>query len=183
MTHRFSTIFAAALLALALPSLASAQTTERPFYVGGGLGAAIELDRYPTQLMVAEEIGYHLFGTTDGLFLGGAFAQSFGSDIATLQFGARVGYDIPALRSGDLSILLAPSVAPGVVVAVASANTPFGRVSGSDAGFNLQGAFDVKILLLDEQLELFARPFAIDVFIDDGAAVRWNALVGATARL
>lgn len=183
MTHRFSTLFAAALLALALPSLASAQTSERPFYVGGGLGAAIELDRYPTQMMIAEEVGYHLFGTTDGLYLGGAFAQSFGNDITTLQFGARLGYDIALVRSEDLSLMLAPSIAPGVVIGIVDVNTPFGRSSGSDSAFNFQGAFDIKVLLLDEQLELFARPFAIDVFVGDGTAVRWNAIVGATARL
>lgn len=183
MTHRIPTVFAASLLVcLAIPAMASAQTTERPWYAGGGAGAAIELDSYPTQVMLAEEIGYHLFGTTDGLFLGGAFAQSFGSDVTTLQFGARLGYDIPVLRGPDIGVMLAPSVAPGVVVALVSVNTPFGRASGEDAAFNFQGAFDVKILLLDEALEVFVRPAAIDVFVDDGSAVRWNVLAGAQGR-
>ncbi|MGE0786754.1 MAG: hypothetical protein AB7S26_13865 [Sandaracinaceae bacterium] len=176
--------FGALLLAMSIgaPSPSSAQASPHPFYVGGGAGVAIELDSYPTQFVLAEEVGYHLFGTNGGLFLGGAFAQGFGRDVVTLQLGARIGYDIALYDGPDLAVMLAPSVAPGVVIAFASVNTPFGRVSGDDAAFDFQGALDVKLLLLDGALEVFLRPAAVDVFVGDGVAVRWNVLGGAAAR-
>lgn len=40
----------------------------------------------------------------------------------------------------------------------------------------------MKLLLFDEQFEVFFRPIAVDLFIDSGVAVRWNALAGAHYR-
>lgn len=184
MHRRFAFLFALLVpnLVLAPPSQAEAQTVERPFFVGGGLGAALELDSYPTQFLAGVELGYHLLGTTDGPFIGASLAGSFGSDVYTFQGLARFGWDIAVLR-GDVGVLLAPSLAPGITVAAVDTNTPFGRVSGSDAAFDLQAAFDVKLLLLGERLALFVRPVAIDVlFHESGTAARWNLLIGANAR-
>ncbi|MCA9608640.1 MAG: hypothetical protein KC619_23715 [Myxococcales bacterium] len=171
--------FALFALALSIPGLASAQRTERPVYVGGAAGAAIELDRYPTQGVVIEEIGWHFLGTTDGPFVGLTLAEGFGNDVFTFQATPRFGWDISLLR-GDVGVLLAPSAAVGVAVAAVTVNTGFGSASGSQAFFDAQGAIDVRFLLLEDQLGLFIRPVAVDVFIhENGAAVRWNALAGA----
>jgi len=185
MNRRFSTLALATLLTVlggAAAGSAQAQT-ERPFYVGGGAGAAIELDTYPSQAMLVQEFGWHFLGTTDGPFIALSLAESFGSDVFTFQIAPRFGYDISLLRGPDIGVLLAPSVAPGFVVAAVSANTPYGRVSGSDAAFDLQVAAEVKLLLVDDQLEIFFRPVSFDLFVDDGGtAARWNVLAGASFR-
>lgn len=178
MTHRTLIVLTFAL-ALALPSAALAQTAERPFFVGGGAGVALELDRYPTQGLVAEEIGWHVLGTTDGPFVSLTLAQGFGNDVFTFQATPRFGWDIPLLR-GDVGILLAPSVALGVAVASVTVNTAFGSRSGTEAFFDAQGAVDLRFLLADDQLGIFIRPLAIDVFVhENGAAVRYDVLAGA----
>lgn len=181
--HRTASILALGFaLLVALPRTANAQTAERPFYVGGGAGVALELDRYPTQGMLVEQIGWHFLSTTDGPFVELSLAESFGNDIFTFQAAPRFGWDIAVLRGADVGVLLAPSVAAGIVYAQVTVNTPFGTARGSDAAFDLQGAFDVKLLLLDEQLEIFFRPVAVDVFIDSDVASRWNVLAGAHYR-
>lgn len=167
-------------LALSMPALASAQDRpERPFWVGGGAGAAIELDRYPTQGTVIQEIGWHVLGTTDGPFVALTLAESFGNDVFTFQATPRFGWDIPLLR-GDVGVLLAPTAAVGVAVAAVTVNTTFGRASGTEAFFDVQGAIDLRILLLEDQLGIFLRPLAIDVFVhENGTAVRYDAIAGA----
>lgn len=170
-------------LCLLLASLsagpASAQATERPFFVGGGAGAALELDRYPTQFKIVEEIGWHFLGTTDGPFVALLLGQSFGNDLFTFQAAPRFGWDISLVR-GDVGVMLAPSVAVGVALAHVAVNTAFGRASGTEAFFDLQGALELRLLLLDEQLGVFFRPLVIDVLVhENGAAVRYDALAGA----
>jgi len=160
----------------------STQASERPFHVGGGGGVAIELDRYPTQGAIVEQFGWHFLGTTDGPFIELSLMESFGSDLFTFQATPRVGWDIALVRGPSFGLLLAPSVAAGVVVAAVSVNTGFGTRSGSDAAFDVQGAFDVKLLLLDEQLEIFLRPAAVDLFIDSEVTARYDVLAGANFR-
>jgi hypothetical protein len=182
MHRNASTLALGLALLIAIPTTADAQTPERPFYVGGGAGVALELDRYPTQAMLIEQIGWHFLGTTDGPFVELSLAESFGSDVFTFQAAPRLGWDIAVLRGGDVGLLLAPSVAAGIVYAQVTVNTPFGSARASDTAFDLQGAFDLKLLLLDDQLEIFFRPIAVDVFIDSDAVSRWNVLAGAHYR-
>lgn len=179
MNHNVS--FALFALALSIPGLASAQErAEHPVFVGGGAGAAIELSNYPTQGVVMEEIGWHFLGTTDGPFVGLTLAEGFGNDVFTFQATPRFGWDISLVR-GDVGVMLAPSLAAGLAVAAVTVNTGFGTASGSQAFFDAQGAMDLRILLLDDQLGIFIRPIAIDVFVhENGTAVRYDALAGAS---
>ena len=165
-----------------IPSTVGAQSAERSFHIGGGGGAALELDRYPTQAMLIQEIGWHFLGTTDGPFLEVSLAESFGNDVFTFQAAPRVGWDIAVFRGIEVGLMLAPSIAVGIVYAHVTVNTPFGGGRASDSALDLQGAFDVKLLLFDEQFEIFFRPIAVDLFIDANVAARWNALAGVHYR-
>ena len=131
--------------------------------------------------MLEQHFGWHFLSTTDGPFVELSIAESFGNDVFALELMPGLGWDIALLR-GDVGVLLAPSIAAGFIYAEVQVSTPFGRAGGSDTAFAARGALDLKLLFLDEQLEVFFRPVAVDLFVEDDVAARWNVLAGASFR-
>lgn len=171
-------VMAVAAAAVSLLASRAAVAEERPFFVGGGGGGAIRVDNFPTQGLAVQELGWHVLGRTDGFYIGLSFAEGFGNGVFAMQVGGRFGYDLRVL-DGPVGLMLSPSVMAGVVYAAISVETPYGQVSGDDAAFDVQAAFDVRVLLLGDRLALFARPASLDFFVDAGVGIRWNVIAGA----
>lgn len=129
---------------------------------GVGVGASFSV--------ALESGGYVLsFGSHPGLFVAGSFTL-FAGELFGLRFGARMGLDFEVARfEGPLEarLLVSPSVLVGL------------SVGTLDASFALELTGDVKLLLLEDRLSIWLRPFASDMQFAQFFSWRTSLLAGA----
>jgi hypothetical protein len=195
-------------LALALPAVGHAQETtastetpaaapahtasHRPFYFGGGVGAAFGLSAGGAVFKAEEEVGYQFepialgSGGTDLVMrLGGDFAQLVGFG-TFLQFDARFTAAFGVWNGGDIGLRIAPSVSLGGGATIVHVCTGFPANNCSDqtaGAFNFQFGTQGELWLLDGLLTIWLRPIGIDLYAANGAAVLWSVVGGVYIHL
>lgn len=163
----------------------SGALTDRPFFVGIGLGGTFGLrSGGGAAFSLEENFGYRFFGFTLGdsleaaIWAGLSFGQSFGDGFFVLQFDARGGLDLEVFDNGSLQLLVTPSLALGGAVIGVTAG-PFNSTSGA---FDLQISAQAELVLLDGLLGIFLRPLSFEFFIYDGTGVNYEVLAGVNFR-
>lgn len=151
-----------ALLLLA-PSVVAAQGG---FYVGGGLGPAVGIDGWPTQVRLEEEIGYYFEGRPEGFFLSFAPSQSFSDDVFVLTFAPRAGYLWNLFRNDDLAFQLGPSGTIGLAVAGC-----YDDVCDADAYFHFSFSLLLRALIAGDRLAIYLRPLEFEFAFGDGVNI------------
>jgi hypothetical protein len=176
----------AALVAVGLLSLTSPARADHSLYVGGGIGPYWDFDGngygYSTHGRFLGEFGWHFSGNDTGFMMAAEAALNFGPDYFGFLGGLRLGGDIAIHEDSRFTVMLRPSGLIGL-----SARN-WGPAGNRDwwGQFVLQPAFDVRFVLLEHQLAIWARPVAIDVMFwwdQPGAKGFWvsgayQALVG-----
>ncbi len=148
---------------LLAPSVAAAQGG---FYVGAGLGPAVRIDDWPTQVRLEEEIGYYFDGRPEGFFLSFAPSQSFSDDVFVLTFAPRAGYLWNLFRSDDLAFQLGPSGTVGVAVAGC-----YDDLCASDAYFHFSFSLLLRALIAGDRLAIYLRPLEFEFAFGDGVSL------------
>jgi hypothetical protein len=148
-----------ALVALAAPSTARA---DRSFYVGFGAGFYNDFDCCHIHGRVQGDIGWHFDGRDTGFFLEIDPIITFGPDYFMFTGGLRLGGDIQVHHDRHFDLLLRPSGLVGIGVR-AYGYHPFGDTRDTFGNFTLQPAFDVRFVLADGLIALWARPLAFDL--------------------
>lgn len=148
---------------LLAPSVAAAQGG---FYVGAGLGPAVRIDDWPTQVRLEEEIGYYFDGRPEGFFLSFAPSQSFSDDVFVLTFAPRAGYLWSLFRSDDLAFQLGPSGTVGVAVAGC-----YDDLCASDAYFHFSFSLLLRALIAGDRLAIYLRPLEFEFAFGDGVSL------------
>jgi hypothetical protein len=160
----------------------SAEAQEgRPLYVAAGLGPSIGLGGGGAAFKLEESIGYHVLspGNHPGLFVGGALGESFASGAFTFQLGGRVGFDARAFGNQKVTFLVTPMVTLGASVTSVDVGDGNGGRQASGA-FNLGFAAEARLVVANERVTVWARPFGIDLHIRDGVGSRYDLLFGAS---
>lgn len=155
----------AALLAFA-PSTASAQGG---FYLGVGIGPAVHMDDWPTQVRLEQEIGYYFDGRPRGFFIAFAPSQSFANEMWILTFAPRFGYMFNVYENRDLTFQLGPAgTIPGIAVAGC-----FEDRCRTDALFHFSFSFLMRLLLANDRLAIYVRPVEFEFAFGDYDAFRY----------
>jgi hypothetical protein len=166
-------------------------SASRPFFFGLGVGASVSLDDRPALFKLQEQLGYQFDPISIGsagddvvLRIGGDFAQHAG-EYTILQFGARVTASFGVWSNDDVTIRVAPSIGVGAAYFSIPLQCFFRTCSGGVEypAFNLQLATQGELELLGGLLTVFVRPLAIDGFLGDRAASRWDFLAGLDIHL
>lgn len=164
----------------------SGALTDRPFFVGIGLGGTFGLrSGGGAAFSLEEDFGYRFFGFTLGdsldaaIWAGLSFGQSFGDGgFFVLQFDARGGLDLELFDNGSLQLLVTPSLALGG--AVIGVNNGF--ISSTSGAFDLQISAQAELVLLEGLLGIFLRPLSFEFYIYDGTGVNYEVLAGVNFR-
>jgi hypothetical protein len=160
MTRAALTVVGILVVALGPPSGASAQGG---LYVGGGLGPAVGIDDWPTQVRLEEEIGYYFDGRPEGFFLGFSPSQSFSDDVFVLTFAPRAGFMFNLFRNDDLAFQLGPSGTIGLAVAGC-----YDDRCASDAYFHFSFSLMLRALIAGDRLAIYLRPLEFEFAFGDG---------------
>jgi len=160
-------------ISLALPSIAAAQSP----YVGIGVGPAVRLDDWPTQVRVEQEIGVFFNREPTGFFLGFAPSQSWGSDWWILEFPVRLGGLVRIYDSRDVTFALGGTGTLGVAV-----SDQFDTRDDPDPWFLMSFAFVLR-LMFGRDFAIYLRPVGFEfAFSDTGRygneAIRYVAVGG-----
>lgn len=147
------------------------------FYLGGGIGPAFGLDNARTQVRIEEEFGYHFDGEPTGFFLGVSLSQSFGNDYVLASFSGRLGYDISAVEESDFEFVIGPNATVGF--AFGDCSYRGGCRGDVDAFFHTTLNLDLKFLLLDDELTIYARPVSLEIGAGDFEFLRYILMFGA----
>ena len=167
----------AGLLSLTVSATAAEAAAQVEPYVGIGLGPAINIDDWPNQVLVEQEIGL-TFGGKSGFFLAFAPYQSWGNDFWVLAFRGRLGGVADLFRGRDVRFQLGGSGTVGV-----AASDFFDSGRDVDGWFHLSGGLLLRVLILDDRLAIYARPLTFEFAIGDSGrfgneAVRYVAVGG-----
>lgn len=161
----------------AAPDTAEANPMIRPathgWFATFGMGPAIKIELAPTQFALEQAVGYHFSGTGAGPALGLALAESFGDYYFAFSAGARFWWDIQP--SPAYGLYLAPYAQLGV--AIGSVSSSVCAQDCTDAAFNMQFGFEVRLALVNRAI-VFFRPIAMDMFIRDPFLMRYNLMFG-----
>lgn len=164
-------------VAASVPATAEAQG----FFVNLGGGPAIRLDDWPTQARFEEDLGWHFDGRPFGFYIALAFSQSFsdegGAGVGYMfTFSPRFGYDIPVVRSRDVSFVLNPSGTFGLGVG------GFSDAGDANAYFHMTYNFDLKLLFSRNRWGIFLRPVGFEIGFGRGVPndnwVRYDLVFG-----
>lgn len=154
-------VLAAIVLAAIAPASAAAQGG---FYVGAGVGPAVGIDDWPTQLRVEEEIGFYVDEQPSGFFFAFTPSQSFGADYWALTFAARFGYMLDIYRGRDIGFQLGPTVTvPGIGL-----GSFFDSMRDVDVYFHFSVALAVRLLLDSGRIAVYVRPVDFEFGFGDG---------------
>lgn len=178
----FALAFGILALGATSTSTAAAQSTDRPMYLGLGLGPAVGLNGGGTLFKLEQSFGYHIMPVGDhpGLFIGAALAESFRSHFVRLQIGARAGFDIRVWGNGKMDILVAPMLTLGATVGLARFETSTGTERDASGAFNLGMAGEARLVLADGKWTVWGRPIAVDLDMGrGGVGAYWDFLFGA----
>lgn len=153
-----------AALALVTALAASTASAQGPLYVGFGLGPAVRIDDWPTQIRLEEEIGYYVEGRPSGFFVAFAPSQSFGADYWLLTFAPRFGYMFELYRSDDVAFQLGPT---GTIPGIAIGNL-FDVDRDADVYFHLSFSLALRLLLDRGLIAIYLRPVELELGFGDG---------------
>jgi hypothetical protein len=158
---------------LALAALAAAPAPARAdhsWYVGFGGGFYNDLDCCHVHGRVQGEIGWHFGGDDTGFFLELDAIPTFGPDYWMFTGGLRLGGDIEVHRDHHFRLLLRPSgmIGFGARDFDGDGHGPFGHLV-------IQPAFDLRFVVADGLIAIWARPVAFDFLIwwDHNPAHDW----------
>ncbi len=153
------TLTACAVLAtLALPNAAAAEGG----YAGIGVGPAVHMDDWPTQVRVEQEIGYFVSGSPRGFYLAFAPSQSWGNDWWILVFPLRLGGIFDLYRGSDVSFQIGGTGTLGVAV-----SDQFNNSSDPDPWFHLSFGLVLRLLVMNDRLGIYVRPVEFEFGIGD----------------
>ncbi|MCB9554542.1 MAG: hypothetical protein H6707_00465 [Deltaproteobacteria bacterium] len=130
-----------------------------PWFATFNFGPAIKMKTAPTQFKIGQEVGYHLWGRSDGPAIGGSLEESFGDSVFTFNLSGKFWWDIQVVRG--LSLYLTPSGRFGFIHANAEGN------GGAFNGMSLALGFEARLIIGNRGL-VFFRPFGLDFMIGDG---------------
>ena len=180
-----------ALSLLLLPALAIAQRgaperSERRGYAQGGIGGAVMIDpRVTGGLLTHIEVGAHPLGDAEGLVVGLGLNAAFGGyfvdrngDPSWLGSAfVRAGYDLTVIRDRDFVFQVGPFVALGAALGGPMARAPL------TGGFDAHWGADLRLLLVDRALVLYARIADVEVITgpSPGALIAIDPSLGAGA--
>jgi hypothetical protein len=171
LTMTFSALsYAAPLPAHAEETLTLIRPGTRPAWFGFALAPALDIQNSASQLKFAQDVGYHLSGTSEGWAVGFTMQQSVGASAFVFETGPKVLYDY--LLSDRYGVYLSPSfmMGPGA-----------SSVSHSSSGFfDMQFGFEAKMLIDDRGL-IFFRPFSLDLQVASTVAMRYDVIFGGGA--
>jgi hypothetical protein len=126
-----------------------------------GCGDASEF----TQVMLSQELGWHVSGDGEGFALGLAVGEGLGNHIFRFQPSFKMWWDI---QPSDLAIYITPSLELGYALFHADAG---GLGSADEHAFHAQLGAEVRLVLADRAL-LSLKPVGIDVYAqEDGVLV------------
>lgn len=154
-------LVAVMLASLALPSLAAAEGA----YLGVGVGPAVHMDDWPTQVRVEQEIGYFVSGSPRGFYVAFAPSQSWGNDWWVLVFPVRLGGVFDLYRGSDVSFQLGGTGTLGVAI-----TDQFGGGRDPDAWFHLSFGLLLRLMLLNDRLGIYLRPVEFEFGIGESGA-------------
>lgn len=155
-------LFAIAIAILSIPSAGAAQGG---LYVGGGIGPAVRIDDWPTQVRLEQEIGYYFDNRPEGFFIGFAPSQSFADSVWILTFAPRFGYMFNLFRGSGITFQLGPTLTiPGLAVL----GCYDARACDAEAYFHFSFSFMARVLLMSDHLAVYLRPLEFEFAFGDG---------------
>ena len=153
--------------ALALASLVFPASARADPYVGVGIGPTLNLDSWPNQVRVEQEVGYFFEGR-GGFFLSFAPVQSWGADFWTIAIPLGIGALFDIYRNDDVALQLGPMGRIGVAI---SGEFDLGD-RDVDAWFYFGANFMIRLMVLEDQLGIFLKPVGLEFGVGDGDARR-----------
>jgi hypothetical protein len=157
---------------------------DRPFFAQGGMGAAIELAKVPSQLKLGVVFGYHLNRTAAGPAIAGDLQIGVTGDFTAIEVGPRFYWDIPLVVRGTTTLLLAPSAMLGYAHFTKQCIPRAGACAPARNGLSLQLGVEGRLILARRAL-IFFRPISVDMLPtaeDDWVfGLRYDLLFGGGA--
>ena len=144
--------------ALAAPSAASAQGA----YVGVGVGPAVRIDDWPTQIRVEQEIGFFVNRSPRGFYIAFAPSQSWGDDFWILVFPVRLGGVFDLFRGRDVAFQIGGTGTLGFGL-----SNPFNVRRDPDPWFHLSFGLILRVLFANERVGVYLRPVDFEFAIGD----------------
>lgn len=144
-------------------------------YVGGGIGVGVNIDSWPTQFRLEQEIGYYIDDRPEGFFFAFAPSQSFGDSWWVITFAPRFGYMFGLYENRDLKFQLGPA---GTIPGIAIYDNDRFNDNTAGVAFHFSFSLLLRLLLLQDHLAIYVRPtefeFAVgDSYLTGGDAVRY----------
>lgn len=166
---------------------ADGSLTDRPFFVGAGLGLRAGLQSGGwVSFQLEEHVGYRIFGfdladrLDAALWVGGGFGQAFGDfSSVLLNFDGRFGADFEVWDGGDMQLLATPFIGLGGGVVIFNG----GLANTTDGAFHMQFAAQAELVLVDGLLGIFLRPLSFDFYIWNNTWSSYQLLTGVNIRL
>ena len=126
-------------------------------YVGIGIGPTVQVDDWPTQVRVEQEIGYSFDGN-HGFFLSFAPSQTWSNNYWMLAFPLGIGGLFEVYRNSNIELQLGPMGTVGVAIA-----NDFDRSDrDTDVWFHFSGAFMLRIMLMRGRFGIYVKPVGFE---------------------